>query len=56
MITEIVEFDLPEGMTRDQASTLFETSVPRWQANRKLVTFILDEPVGDKIKEISARL
>lgn len=26
------------------------------QANRKLVTFILDEPVGDKIKEISARL
>ena len=26
------------------------------QANRKVVTFVLDEPVGDKIREISERL
>ncbi|MEZ5714787.1 MAG: hypothetical protein R3D85_06215 [Paracoccaceae bacterium] len=37
MITEIVTFDLPEGMTRDEAVGLFEKSVPRWEANRALV-------------------
>lgn len=37
MITEIVNFDLPEGMTRDQAVALFEKSVSRWQANERLV-------------------
>ncbi|MDQ2090926.1 hypothetical protein [Marimonas arenosa] len=37
MITEIVNFDLPESMTREEAVALFEKSVPRWQANAKLV-------------------
>lgn len=37
MITEIVTFDLPAGMTRDAAVALFEKSVPRWRANPALV-------------------
>ena len=37
MITEIVTFDLPEGMSRDEAVSLFEKSVPRWEANGALV-------------------
>ena len=31
MITAIVQFKLPEGTTREQAQTLFEASVPRFQ-------------------------
>jgi hypothetical protein len=37
MIVEIVSFDLPEGMTRDEVVELFEKSVPRWRANPDLV-------------------
>lgn len=37
MITEIVNFDLPEGMGRDEVLTLYEKTLPRWQANEALV-------------------
>jgi len=48
MITEIVNFDLPEGMSRDQAVALFEKSVPRWQSNPKLVRkyYLFDGDAG----------
>ncbi|MDQ2095923.1 hypothetical protein [Rhodalgimonas zhirmunskyi] len=37
MITEIVTFDLPVGMTRDEVIALYETTMPRWRANGALV-------------------
>jgi len=37
MITEIVTFDLPDGMTRAEAVALYETTVPRWAANARLI-------------------
>ncbi|WP_137702545.1 monooxygenase [Marimonas lutisalis] len=45
MITEIVNFDLPEGMTREEAVALYEKTVPRWQANEALVRkyYLYDE-------------
>lgn len=45
MITEIVTFDLPEGMTRDQVLEKFQATVPRWQANPHLVRkmYLYDE-------------
>lgn len=37
MITEIVTFDLPQGMHRDDVIARFESTVPRWEANEALV-------------------
>ncbi len=37
MITEIVTFDLPEGMSREEAVAIYEKTVPRWKANAALV-------------------
>lgn len=37
MITEIVTFDLPEGMDRDEVIALYEKTMPRWRANGALV-------------------
>jgi len=33
MITEIVLFDLPKGMTREAVERNFRDSIPRWRAN-----------------------
>jgi Putative mono-oxygenase ydhR len=44
MITEIVTFALPEGMTREDAVANFEKSAPSWRANPDLIrkNYLLD--------------
>lgn len=37
MITEIVLFSLPEGMTREQVINNFRATAPNWQANPELI-------------------
>lgn len=37
MITEIVLFNLPDGMTREQVLANFRESAPRWRANGDLI-------------------
>lgn len=37
MITEIVLFDLPSGITREQMIAQFRESIPRWQQNPDMV-------------------
>jgi hypothetical protein len=37
MITEIILFDLPEGMTRDEVAANYRRSAPDWRANRDLI-------------------
>ena len=37
MITEIVTFPIPDGMTREEVVALYEKSVPGWKANRDLL-------------------
>ena len=45
MITEIVTFRLPQGMTREEALAKFRLSIPIWQANPDLIrkAFLFDE-------------
>jgi hypothetical protein len=45
MITEIVLFRLPEGMSREDAIAKYRLSVPTWQANPDLIrkAFLFDE-------------
>jgi hypothetical protein len=45
MITEIVLWKMPEGMSREEILTKFRASVPTWQANPDLVhkAFLFDE-------------
>jgi hypothetical protein len=45
MITEIVLWKMPEGMSREEILTKFRASVPIWQANPDLVhkAFLFDE-------------
>ena len=45
MITEIVMFRLPEGMSRDDALAKFRLRIPIWQANPDLIrkAFLFDE-------------
>jgi len=45
MITEIVLFHLPDGMTREDAIAKYRLSVPGWRANPDLIrkTFLFDE-------------
>ena len=45
MITEIVLFRIPEGMSREDAIAKYRLSVPGWRANPDLVrkTFLFDE-------------
>lgn len=47
MITEIVTFAIPDGMTREEVVALYEKSVPGWKANPDLLrkNFLYD-PVG----------
>lgn len=37
MITEIVVFDLPDGMTRDDVVANYRRSAPTWRANPDLI-------------------
>ena len=37
MITELVTFPIPDGMTRDEVIALYEKSVPTWKANPDLL-------------------
>ncbi len=45
MISEIVLFRLPDGMTREEALAKYRLSIPTWQANRDLIrkAFLFDE-------------
>jgi hypothetical protein len=45
MITEIVLFRLPEGMSREDATAKYRLSVPTWQANPNLIrkAYLFDE-------------
>jgi hypothetical protein len=45
MITEIVLFGLPEGMSREEAIAKYRLSIPTWQANPDLIrkAFLFDE-------------
>ena len=45
MITEIVTFRLPQGMTREEALAKFRLSIPIWQANPDLIrkAYLFDE-------------
>ena len=45
MITEIVLFRLPEGMSRKDAIAKYRLSIPAWQANPDLIrtAFLFDE-------------
>jgi hypothetical protein len=45
MITEIVLFRLPDGMSREEATAKFRLSVPTWQANSNLIrkAYLFDE-------------
>lgn len=49
MITEIVTFPIPTGMTREEVVELYENSVPGWKANPDLLrkNFLYD-PAGGK--------
>jgi hypothetical protein len=37
MITEIVTFKLPEGTTREEVLSTYETTAPTWSANPDLI-------------------
>ncbi|MGA7326796.1 MAG: hypothetical protein WBX25_20465 [Rhodomicrobium sp.] len=45
MITEIVLFRLPDGMSREDVIAKYRLSIPTWQANPDLIrkAFLLDE-------------
>jgi hypothetical protein len=46
MISEIVTWELPEGMTKDEVTAKFRASVPVWQTKSDLIhkAFLFDEP------------
>lgn len=48
MITEIVTFDLPRGITRDEVLEKYNATVPRWRANADLLrkTYLFDADSG----------
>lgn len=48
MITEIVTFPIPAGMTRDEVIALYERSVPIWKANPDLLrkNYLYDAEAG----------
>jgi hypothetical protein len=45
MITEIVLWRMPEGMSREQIAAKYRASVPMWQSNADLIykAFLFDE-------------
>jgi hypothetical protein len=48
MITEIVTFKLPKGMTRDDVVANFEKTAPNWKANPDLIrkNYLVDAGKG----------
>ena len=48
MITEIVTFKLPDGMTREEAAANFEKTAPGWRANPDLIrkNYLVDAKNG----------
>jgi hypothetical protein len=48
VITEIVTFSIPEGMSREDAVEAFEASAPGWSANPDLIrkNYLLDVEAG----------
>ena len=48
MITELVLFDLPPGMTRDQLVANFRKTAPNWRANPELIrkNYLFDAAAG----------
>ncbi len=47
MITELVLFDLPEGMTQEQVAAAFRASAPKWRADPDLIRKnSLNDPVA----------
>ncbi|CUH65250.1 hypothetical protein TG4357_01759 [Thalassovita gelatinovora] len=44
MITEIVTFDLPADMSRDDVLARYQATLPRWRANPELIrkTYLYD--------------
>jgi hypothetical protein len=44
MITEIVLWKMPDGMSRDEIVAKFKSTVPTWQANQNLIheAFLFD--------------
>jgi hypothetical protein len=48
MITEIVTFKLPTGMTRDEVVANFEKTAPNWRANPDLIrkNYLIDTGKG----------
>lgn len=57
MITEIVLFRLPDGMSREDAIAKYRLSVPGWKANPDLIrkTFLFDETSRRGGADISCR-
>ena len=45
MITEIITFDIPDGMTRDEVVANYRRSAPMWRANPDLIrkNYLYDE-------------
>ena len=45
MITEIVLWQIPKGMSREEATAKYRASIPTWQANPDLIhkAFLFDE-------------
>ena len=37
MITEVITFDIPDGMTRDEVVANYRRSAPGWRANTDLI-------------------
>jgi hypothetical protein len=48
MLTEIVTFKLPQGMTRDDIVANFEKTAPNWRANSDLIrkNYLIDIDQG----------
>jgi hypothetical protein len=48
MVTEVVTFKLPTGMTRDKLIENYQQSAPRWRANPDLLrkNYLFDEGSG----------
>ena len=48
MITEIVTFTIPDGMSREEVIALYEKSAPQWQANAELLrkNYLYDGDTG----------
>ncbi|WP_323784352.1 monooxygenase [Thalassovita sp.] len=49
MITEIVTFDLPADMSREEVLARYQATLPRWRANPELIrkTYLYD-PDGNR--------